>query len=166
MFLTIFLTLLLLVLIYLLVMPIVLLIDTTTNQYYIQIRGLVKASLEAHKEELIQIKLNVFFLKFYFYPLQKIGSKKKPRLIAKKKKKRGKKPDFQTGVRLLKSFKVKKLFVDIDTGDCILNAKLYPFVALLKYYSGDINVNFQGRNQLILCVQNRPVNIIRSFINL
>lgn len=166
MFLTIFLTLLLLVLIYLLVTPIVLLIDTTTNQYYIKIQGLVKASLEAHKEELIRIKLRVFFLKFYFFPLKNIGSKKKPKLITKKKIERSKRFDFQTAVRVLKSFRVKKLFIDIDTGDCILNAKLYPFVALLKYYSGNININFQGRNQLILCIQNRPINIIRSFINL
>lgn len=166
MFLTIFLTLLLLVLICLLVMPIVLLIDTTTNEYYIQIRGLVKASLEAHKEELIRIKLNVFFLKFYFYPLKNIGSKKKPKpKSTTKEKKRGKRPDFQTGVRILKSFRVKKLFIDMDTGDCILNAKLYPLVAFLKYYSGNINLNFQGRNQLVLCIQNRPINIIKSFIN-
>lgn len=166
MILTIFLILLLLVLIYLLVVPIVLLIDTTTNHYYIQIKGLVKASLEAHKEEILRIKLNVFFLKFYFYPLKNIGSKKMPKLVATKISKRSKRDDFQTGVRLLKSFRVKKLYIDVDSGDWILNAKLFPVVTLLKNYVGNINVNFQGRNHLVLCIQNRPINIIKSFINL
>lgn len=166
MFLTVFLTLLLLALIYLLFMPIILLIDTTSNQYYIQIQGLLKASLEAHKEELIRIKLTVFFLKFYFYPLKNTGSKKKPKTVVNKVKKRGRTVNFQTGIRLLKSFKIKKLLIDIDTGNWILNAKLYPLIVLLKNYIGNINVNFQGRNQLILCIQNRPINIIKSFINL
>jgi hypothetical protein len=144
-------------------MPVVLLIDTTTNQYYIQIKGLAKASLEAHTEEVIRIKLNAFFMKFYFYPLKNIGSNKKPKTGKKKIKKGGYRPNFYTGLRLLKSFRVKKLYVDIDTGDCILNAKLYPLFALLKNYVGNININFQGRNQFILCIQNRPVNIIKSF---
>lgn len=164
--LTIFLIVLLLVVIYLLVMPIVLLIDTTTDQYFIQFRGLAKASLEAHEEEILRVKLKVFFLKFYFYPLKKINFKWRFKRAKKEGEKPNKRINFKTGFRLLKSFRIKRLIVDIDTGDYITNAKLYPVAAFLKHYSGNINVNFEGRNKLVICIQNRPINIIKSFINL
>lgn len=153
-------------LIYLLVMPIVLLIDTTTNEYYVQIKGLAKASLESHEEELLRVKLKVFFLKFYFYPLKNISLKRKIKGTPGKVKRTNKKFSHKTGLRLLKSFRIKRLFVDIDTGDCITNAKLYPVAAFLKYYAVNINVNFEGRNQLVLCIQNRPIYILKSLINL
>ena len=54
----------------------------------------------------------------------------------------------------------------MDTGNCILNAKLYPLFALLNYYTGNFYINFQGRNQLVLLVKNRPIDIIKSLINL
>ncbi|WP_273565695.1 hypothetical protein [Maribacter halichondriae] len=63
--------------IYLLLVPIILYIDTTTNQYYIQLLGLAKASIQGDKEELICIRLKVFFLNFSLYPLRKSNSENK-----------------------------------------------------------------------------------------
>ena len=65
---------------------------------------------------------------------------------------------------ILKTFKVKKILVNIDTGDCILNAKLYPVFAFLNYNFGSFKINFTGRNQMVLCIQNRPFNIIKTFM--
>ncbi len=72
---------------------------------------------------------------------------------------------FRTGLRLLKSFRIKQFLLNVDTGNCISNAKLYPVFAFLNYRVGGFNINFQGRNQLVLHIQNRPIHIIRSFIN-
>lgn len=65
--------------IYVLLVPVILFVDTATNQYYIQLKGVAKASIESHKEELLRIKLKIFFLNFYFYPLRYKGSVKKKR---------------------------------------------------------------------------------------
>ncbi|MFO7673214.1 MAG: hypothetical protein R6V74_05850 [Lutibacter sp.] len=158
----------LLMLFYLSMMPIVLFIDTKTNQYYLQVKGLVKASIESHDEELISIRLKVFFLSFYFYPLRNIviGNKKKTLKSIENKKKIGKGISFKKGLRMLKSFKVKRLLIDIDTGDCILSAKLYPLFAMLNYHVGGFSVNFQGRNRVELHIYSRPIYLIKSFINL
>lgn len=145
-------------------MPIVLFIDTATNQYYLQFWGLAKASIQSDEEELIRIRLKVFFLNFSFYPLRKSGSKKTRKTKEVQVKKKGKRMSFRTGLRLLKTFKVKRLLLNIDTGNCITNAKLYPVFAFLNYKTGGFNINFQGRNQLVLHIQNRPIHIIRSFI--
>ncbi|HSQ47142.1 MAG TPA: hypothetical protein VLM44_09515 [Lutibacter sp.] len=158
----------LLLLFYLSMMPIVLFIDTKTNQYYLQVKGLVKASIESHDEELFRIRLQLFFLSFYFYPLRNIGIGNKKKLLKsiENKKKIGKGINFKKGLRMLKSFKVKRFLFDIDTGDCILNAKLYPLFAMLNYHVGGFSVNFEGRNRVELHIYSRPIYLIKSFINL
>ncbi|WP_157961199.1 hypothetical protein [Lutibacter citreus] len=61
---------------------------------------------------------------------------------------------------------MKKFLINIDTGDPILNAKLYPIFSLLNISKGNFNVNFKNINQLTLHLENRPIDIIKSYINL
>lgn len=149
---------------YLLLIPVILHIDTDMNQYYVQLRGLAKASFEGDEEEVIRIRLKVLFMDFLFYPLRKPDPGKK-KIAGSRIKKRKKSMGYGKGLRLLRSFSVKRLLLDIDTGDCIHNAKLYPLFAFLNYYVGGFHVNFSGRNQLVLHLQNRPLYIIKSIIN-
>ena len=152
---------------YLLLMPIILSINTATNEYYIQLKGLARAYIEPHKEEIIRIKLNVFFMRFYFFPIDEIiKSNKTKKLKPKKNKtKRRKRLGIHKGLQVLKTFKVKQFAIDMDTGDVIQNAKLYPAFAFFNYYKGGFNINFEGRNRLVVCLQNRPIDIIKVFIN-
>jgi len=158
----IILILLLLLTLYLLLIPIVLFIDTATNQYYIQLKGLAKANVEKDVEELIRIKLKITFLSFYFYPLRKKSSPKAKKLI--KKSSVNKRKQIRKIFRMLRSFKVKRFLIDIDTGDSMTNAKLYPFYGLLNYKTGIFNINYDGRNRMVLYMENRPLYIIKSFI--
>ncbi|MGB5820785.1 MAG: hypothetical protein WBG90_14965 [Saonia sp.] len=155
-----------LLIVYILFMPINVFIDTVANQYYVQFTGLAKATIEGHQEELLRIKLQTFFMKFYFYPL-KMGKASKKKKIAKGaigKRNKGT-IGLKKGLRVLRSFKVKYLLVDVDTGNCVLNAKLYPLFAFLNYSKGTFRINFEGRNNMALHMQNRPIFIIKSFIN-
>ncbi|WP_372768530.1 hypothetical protein [Lutibacter sp.] len=166
-----FLILFLLLIVYLSMIPIVLFIDTKTNEYYIRVKGLVKASIESHKEEFIRIKLRLFFLNFYFYPLRNIGSGKSKKIEKRTENKENKKKnkkgfDFAKSLRMIKSFKVKRFLFDIDTGDCILNAELYPLFVFLNYRIGGFRINFEGRNRVELHICSRPIYLIKSFINL
>jgi hypothetical protein len=165
---TFFSILFLLLLFYLSMMPIVLFIDTKTNQYYLQVKGLAKASIESHEEELIRIRLNVFFLSFYFYPLRNKGSGKNKKIENRtnNKKKIKKEFDIKKSLRMLKSFRVKKFIFDIDTGDCVLNAELYPLFVFLNYKIDGFRINFEGRNRVELHIFSRPIYLIKSFINL
>lgn len=152
--------------IYLLLIPITLYIDTTTNQYYIQLHGLLKASILEDKKELLKINLKVFFLNFYFYPLKKKAPSKKKKLRKKNENKGKNRISIRTGFRMLKSFKIKRLFLDIDTGNCISNAKLYPVFSFLKFYTkANFRINFEGKNRMVLCLKNRPIYLIKSYIN-
>ena len=152
---------------YLLLMPIILSINTRTNDYFIQLKGLAKANIETHEDELIRIKLKVFFLTFYFFPIDEYYKRKRAKKLKPKKlkTKSRKHLDLNQGLQVLKTFKVKQFAIDIDTGNVITNAKLYPAFAFLNYHIGGFYVNFEGRNQLAVRIQNRPIDIIKVFIN-
>jgi len=167
MLLGILLILFLLLFVYVLWMPVVLYVNTITNEYYLHLKGLAKASIESHKEEVLIIKLKIFFLNFQFYPLRKKkDSAKKNKAKKHKVKRRKPKINLRTVFRTLKTFKVKRFVLNIDTGNCIYNAKLYPLFAFLNYKIGGFNINFGGRNQMVLHIQNRPWPIIKSIINI
>ena len=153
----------LLLVMYLLFAPLSIVIDTSTHSYYIELKPIIKISAVSHERELLKIHTHIFFLNFDYYPIQ---PKKKKKLTIKKQPKKSKRLlTIKRVFRIIKSFKVKRFFIDIDTGDCIVNAKLFPVFALLNYKGGHFNINFNGRNKLVLHIQNRPIYIIKSFIN-
>lgn len=155
----------LLVIASLLLAPIYIYINTQTNQYYIQLLGLAKANFEKDDAELFRIRLNILFFNFYMYPLKKKDSNKENKIKNRHSLKSKKRISIRKVYNILKTFKVTQFYINIDTGNYILNAKLYPLFALLNYSTEKFYINFQGQNQLVLLVKNRPINIIKSFIN-
>ena len=150
---------------YLLFVPLDIVINIDKNQYFVRILGLAKVALEGHEKEFLRIKLNTLFTRFYFYPLRKKKKGQKKKIETKSGKKRNYKSNFKRALQVIKSFKVKKLILDLDTGNCIQNAKLYPAFTFLNHHIGIFQVNFEGRVNVVLHLQSRPINIIKSFIN-
>ena len=151
----------LLLMMYLLFAPLSIVIDTSTHSYYVELKPIIKISAVSHERELLKIHTQIFFLNFDYFPIQPIKKKK----LKKQSKKTKRLLTIKKVFRVLKTFKIKRFFLDIDTGDCIVNAKLYPVFGLLNYKGGHFNINFNGRNKLVLHIQNRPIYIIKSFIN-
>ena len=67
--------------------------------------------------------------------------------------------------RLIRTFRVKALRLEIDTGNPVLNARLVPLSYMLGRRTGAIGINFRNRNFILLHVVNRPINILKVFIN-
>lgn len=66
---------------------------------------------------------------------------------------------------ILKSFKVNKCYLDIDTGNMQLNGILYPvFYWISKYTGKPIGINFQNQTEIIVEIQNNCARVIRAFI--
>lgn len=158
------LTLLILFAIYLLFAPLVLFMDTKDNTYFVELKGLAKASFEPDRLEFLKIRLRIAFMNFDFYPLRKSDNTKKKKIEEKKPARKGKISPKKV-LALLKSFKLKKFYLNMDTGDFVLNAKLYPIFNFLDYHLGRFTINFQGKNRIVLMASNRPINIIKIFIN-
>ena len=61
---------------------------------------------------------------------------------------------------VLKTFTVRKLNLDVDTGDFVLNAQLTPVVVLLNQGPAQIQVNYSGRTNLWIEVENQLIRLI------
>ena len=152
-------------LLYLLFLPLDVIVNTSDKKFFARLGYLAKAAVESDEKYLIRVRLSTLFMRFNFYPLKKRRKKEKPKTKKVTKKSQMKWSDFRLGLRLLKSFEIKRFSADVDSGNCITNAKWYPVAALFNYYGGNFNINFIGRNQLTLHLHNRPIRIIKSFIN-
>ncbi len=161
---------LILLVLYLLYVPVILYVNTISKEYFVRVKGLAKVSLEGDDKEFIRIKLNTLFTKFYYYPLRKDKKikKKKKKVVETSPKKfdtqKGMKY-LQKGIALIKTFQVKQFTLHMDTGDYVQNAKLIPVFSLMDYYIGDFKINFQDKNSLVFHLENKPIRILKVFIN-
>jgi len=152
---------------YLLLMPLELCVDSYRDRYYLRIGFLARLSLEKDPMELLRLHLKVLFMDFFWRPSD-LSSRGKPKRKPARKGKVGKKRrmTLAQGKRLLQSFRVKSFRLELDTGDPILNAQLVPLGFLMGPYSEKVGINFQGRNDILLQIANRPIYILNAFINL
>lgn len=67
--------------------------------------------------------------------------------------------------RILSSFRVKALQLEIDTGNPVRNARLVPLTFMFGQRTRQIRINFRNRNFILLHIVNRPINILKAFIN-
>ncbi len=152
-------------LVYLLVLPVDIVINTNADQYYMRLGGLGRAEVIGNPDYIVGVRFRNAIGSYHFYPLKK-RKKSSPKKQKKKSRFRMGRSPVRTAYRLLRSFEVRKLSLDIDSGNCITNARIYPVFALWNFLGGDFNINFFGRNSAEIHLRNRPYRIIKSFINL
>ena len=164
-------SILLLLLAFLMVTPLVLKVDTIRGDYFLKMTGLFKISVIPGSESLPHIRLRFFFFSYELDPLklaQKVNKKQGKKKREKEKKKR-KKPPSVKGMpgklrRVLASFHVKQFHLDLDTGDPILNGYLYPVFFFLNGGNRKTSINYFGRNELVIVIENRMYHILYAFI--
>lgn len=151
---------------YLLFMPLELCLDTYRDRYHLRIGVLGRAAVEKDAVEIFRIHLKVLFMDFYWRPsdLSALKSRTKKRTS---RPKNGKGPGLRSAkwIRLVRTFEIKQFQMELDTGDPITNARLYPVCSILKPWGGDIQVNFRNRNHLLLKIINRPIYFLNAIIN-
>lgn len=151
---------------YLLLMPLELCIDSYRERYFLRMGVLARLGVEKDPAELIRLHLKVLFLNFYWRPsdIRSWGRRgKKASRKGKAVKKRG--MTLDRAGKLLKSFRVKSFRLELDTGNPVLNAKLYPLLFLPGLRTWDVGINFLGRNHVSLQIVNRPIYILNALFN-
>lgn len=164
----IILVLLLLLLAVVLLDPFELRIDTISGEYCLRWRGLVSVRLTGTVPDPV-MRLWVMGWRKDFHLLEMGGEKKeeeesKPESAKKKKRKRPKWLTFRLVRRLLRTFRVHTFRLALDTDDYVMNAYLYPVFHLLSARNRRLNINFSGRNELVLIVSNRIGNLLWAFL--
>lgn len=155
------------VVILLLVIPVRLYINTYSQQYRLSWWRLVIGRIIPTDEG--------YLLEFHVpgytrrYPLQELlksmirrpPTRQTSRHSTKKSVKR---PSLRQMRALLRTFRVRELTADIDTGSWWLNTILFPASFFIRRKHMHWRINYQGRRDVVLDVSNRPYRILKTLI--
>ncbi len=108
-----------------------------------------------------------WFYKLFFWENKLHFTQKKPSL-----KKPSIKPKSSFDIKQLlvllrnvfKAIKIKRFRLDIDTGDYVRNAQLYPLFHTLSKPAHHIHINFMGREEVVILLQTRLWNLAGAFL--
>jgi hypothetical protein len=143
-------------------------IDTYKGRYYLSFGGLLSMA-PVERDGQIFMAVKVPFYRFYLDPTETINSTRKQdqseqSIRQKDQKARGRtlgvKFYLQLALEALKTFTVKTVKMDIDTGDFAFNAKLIPVMIALSRGPAELNINYMGRNHLWIEIENQLVRFI------
>jgi hypothetical protein len=158
---------------WLLLAPLYLYIHTGDSRYEAGMTGLLKVRVVQGAYTLPELWVRVLFFHFRI-PLIQIESKRGKTVKARKKKKKTKKSlrlNLRRGRMLLKivwkvvtSFKLKKFFLNIDSGNVVTNAYLYPIFSVLGGKKYELSVNYVSKNELIIHYENNLLTIFSHII--
>lgn len=148
---------------YLLLMPLLLLGDTATRTLEFRAGHLVWARLEEDPEELLRLHLHVPFANYYWRPTDLARWHRKPKKVRNRRAGTDRKKHINW-LRVLKTFRVRYFSWDLDTGDPVWNAKLYPVAFLLQYQGIGVRVNFWQQNRLAFRISNQPIRLLKSIV--
>ncbi len=73
---------------------------------------------------------------------------------------------WRLGRNLLRTFKIKRLQIWWDSDDFIWNARVYPLASVVNTLGiGRVWINFTGRRELALIVENRPGRMLWAVLH-
>lgn len=136
---------------WLLLGPIIFFLNTDTDRYHVALPGIFKVAV-VPTSELFHIRGWIFFVPFKYHPFRPSKDKKKEKPHRPKKKKR--RPKLSGNTRMIagaiRSVRIRRLHLDIDTDDFILNAWLVPVFTYVNRENIRMTANFEGRASLLL----------------
>ncbi len=144
-----------LLLVWMLLGPVIIFLDTGSNQYRISLPGVVTLMVVANGDQIL-IRGWIFFVPFKFDPFKKRKQTKKKdpaRTVTKKSKKRS--ASIRMFRKVVAAFRIRKLLLDIDTDDVLLNAWLVPAFSMVNSAQIQMQVNFEGTAYLHLDLRTR-----------
>lgn len=143
---------LVLLLLWILVIPVIFFLDTDRNRYHLTLPGIFRA-VAVPADGLFHIRIWIFFIPFTFNPFRSKPEKKrkggKKAKQALKKSPKGFRGKGKLAVHVLRAFRLKRLELDIDTEDFMLNAWLIPAFSAVNSENIRMRANFTGQASLL-----------------
>lgn len=152
-------------LVWILAGPVILFVNTRTNRYHVALPGIFRAAV-IPSGEWFKIRAWILFIPFTFDPFT--GKKKRAEKDEDKPKRRGGLLRGMKGLPMLKdtagSFRIRRLYLDVDTDDVILNAWLIPAFSAVNGNNIRMRVNFEGHSSLLLDLRTHLGALLWIFI--
>jgi len=174
MILWILISLLVLFIIWILLVPVILFLHTGSDRYMVSLPGIFSVAL-VPSDELFHIRGRAFFIPFRYHPFRQSRRKRKKETVKAKetekpakpaKKRRTGKPagGIRMGIDLLRSVRIRRLYLDMDTDDFMLNAWLIPVFSAINSENIQLRANFTGNLSLLLDMRIRLGSMLYTFI--
>lgn len=151
---------------WLLLAPLYLYVSTPESRYEAGLTGVFKVRIVTDERGLPQVVANLLFFSFRV-PLFQFRTKEKKGLKTKAKKKKARRMTrkrirliMRIIWKIIRSFRLKQLKLNIDTGDVIRNAYLIPVFSFAYRENIRLSVNYESRNEFILHFENTIGRII------
>lgn len=148
-----------------LVVPLQLEINSKKEKYRVRLYGYTSTRLITNRHEWM-IRIWIFFIPFRYFPFRSGKRRESSNEGTKKSKssKRKKKMRRRTNRAFIKKlpscFKIKKLKVEMDTGDFPLNAQLFPLAQTISSGGRQVSINFENHNSIDLLIETRLYKIL------
>lgn len=142
--------------------PFSLIVDTYVNEYRIRWWGIGSAEVLFVPDDIV-LHLQIGPWGKNFHPLRPSPGKAEKKAKASSKKP-GRRAPFHKIRRILKTFTVQEFKLELDSGNYVWNAWLFPIVHSLKPLRHRVLVNFLGRNECRLVVKNQLWKIARAYL--
>jgi hypothetical protein len=156
--------------------PLDFVINTFDGEYYFQLRNVFRTSVIFDEDEIIFLNIKVFFIGFNFHPLELLTKPAKNKEKGKKRKEKRKRLQrirslqniglfvLRLTWKTLRTFKLRKLKINIDTQNVITNAYLIPIFTILNGDRTQLNVNYSGQMGVHIVYENSVFLILRAAI--
>lgn len=151
----------LLVVAYLLFAPLYVEVDSRRGLFRVRFHWLAGARVFLKDSLYVEINITWWHKTFDLLALQKGKRKEKGKVKGKVKEK---KISLEKIKAVIQTFKVKKLELNIDTGDNYLNGILFPWLLLAALRTRrNIEVNFTGENNIVFEIKNNVARMLWAF---
>ncbi len=144
--------------------PITIKIDTDRDKYFMRLPGIFGFRVMKGRSGW-RMRFSVLFLRFsipFFKPDEHRKKLEEKPLKTKRRfsGKRFKAGFLLLGMNIIRTFRLKRLRCNIDTGDYPLNAKLVPVVSYLNNNRVNLSVNFNDYNSLSIILRSHLFRIV------
>ncbi len=151
-------------LLWILFAPLIIRVDSDNQRYSLSLPGIFKA-IVVPDDTLFHIRLWVLFIPFRMDPLGKTMRRVEgPGRRDQKKGRRNISKLMRARIIALKevtrSFKLKKLSLNLDTDDFILNSHLVPVFTTINYRDVNLTINYEGEISLFMVLTNRIASLL------
>jgi hypothetical protein len=151
-------------LLWILFAPVHVYVNTWEELAYIELYGLMRF-IFVWKDYKPLFRMRIFFLEFNLPSGKK--KPKKPRKPKKRKRSFSASAMLEAGRALLKTFRLEKLRLRMDTGDVADNARLVPLFCLINTHpAADCAVSFNGELGMECLIGNRISRMLPVFFKM
>jgi hypothetical protein len=155
---------------WLLLAPLEVCINSNNHDYHIKWKGIGEARVVVLPMDLL-LTLQVAFWKKDWsvmeFKFQKDKKETKKSKIKKPKKSKKSRKMFRFFKRIMSSFTVEKLRVNIDTSNYILNGYLFPIFFHISYFfkgKPSLTINYKGKTEINVLIRNRLINMLLALV--